>query len=52
MCYREKKCIHFIDIDSVSSLYDLIGRTVENNLDSCSRSREIRKRLLKKCVCE
>ena len=48
MGYREKICIHFIDIDSVSSLYDLKFRTVENNLDSCSRSRVLRKQLLKK----
>ena len=48
MSYREEKCIHFIDIDSVSSLYDLIVRTVENNRHSRSRSRVMRKRLLKK----
>ena len=47
-----EKCIriHFIDIDSVSSLYSLIVRTVQNNLDSWSRSRGMCKRLLKKNV--
>ena len=52
MSYREKKYILFVDIYIISirvsaSLYDLIVQTVETNFDSCSRSRVMRKRLLK-----